>query len=60
MSLRQIYIVPGSFALAVAVAMCVNSQGIESNNRWCSFIMPSSVVPSELIWGCKWYLFMDL
>ena len=33
----------------MAVAGCVSSQGREGNNGWCSVIMPSSVVTSEVI-----------
>ena len=35
--------------LAVAAAGRVYSQGSESNNRWCSVTVPSSVVPSEVV-----------
>ena len=36
--------------MAVAATGCVNFQGSESNNRWCSVAVPSSMVPSEVIW----------
>ena len=35
--------------MAVAAAEYVHSQGSESNNRWCSVAVPSSVPTSEVL-----------